>query len=139
MAMTRLALFIQFMNTRGLMYSNHLRMLLLAIAPTVTSNHRLKPNQSENMRLIISPTIHNEWQVRSIGDVIPSLNTIPWEERATIEVDAVTADEIRADCEFYIDPKAVDATIGERAAYRGLLKQINAAKIRASESKQKIT
>jgi hypothetical protein len=63
-----------------------------------------------------------EWQVRCIADVIPTLST--WTGAATLEVNAATAGEIASDCRFYIDPKAVDATGAERAAYRGLLRQI---------------
>jgi len=72
--------------------------------------------------LQISPAIANEWNVRCIGDVIPALST--WDGAAKLEVDAATANEIASDCRFYIDPKAIDATGAERAAYRGLLRQI---------------
>lgn len=79
------------------------------------------------MRLKITPTMRNEWQVRGITDVIPALAELPWEAEDTVEVDTATANEIRADCAWYIDPKAVDATAGERAAYRAMLRQIDAA------------
>ena len=79
------------------------------------------------MLLKISPSIRNEWQVRSIGDVIPALNSLPWGVRSVVHVDAQTAKEIHADCAFYIDPKAVDASVGERSAYRALMRQIDAA------------
>jgi hypothetical protein len=79
------------------------------------------------MLLKISTSIRNEWQVRAITDVIPSLAQIPWEMENVIFVDNTTAKEIRADCSFYLDPNAVDATVGERSAYRALMRQIDAA------------
>lgn len=79
------------------------------------------------MRLKITPTMRNEWQVRCITDMIPALAELPWESENAVEIDAGTANEIRADCAWYIDPKAVDATAGERAAYRAMLRQIDAA------------
>lgn len=79
------------------------------------------------MRLTITPAIRNEWMTRCISDVVPALADLPWETDPAIEVKPAVAAEIRADCVFYIDPKAVDATAGERAAYRALLKQIDAA------------
>ncbi len=84
------------------------------------------------MLLRISPSIRNEWQVRAITDVIPALEHLPWERENVIMVDDATAKQIRADCAHYIDPKAIEATIGERSAYRGLLRQIDSAKIAAS-------
>lgn len=78
-------------------------------------------------RLKLSPTMRNEWQVRGIGDVIPALDGYAGEE--AVLVDAAVLKEIAADCRFYIDPKAVDATAGERAAYRALLKQCEEAKL----------
>lgn len=74
-----------------------------------------------NLRL--SETIRNEWRVRCIGDVIPSLEGVCW-DKPIASVTETTAREILADCEFYADPKAVDATPGERAAYRALARQI---------------
>lgn len=88
---------------------------------TSKENNREKP-----MLLKISLSIRNEWQVRSIGDVIPALNSLPWKTESVIHVDAQTAKEIHADCAFYVDPKAVDASIGERSAYRALMRQIEA-------------
>lgn len=79
------------------------------------------------MRLAITPTIRNEWMSRCITDVVPALADLPWNTAPVIEVGPAVAAEIRADCAFYIDPKAVDATAGERSAYRALLKQIDAA------------
>ena len=79
------------------------------------------------MRLKITPAMRSEWQVRGITDVIPALAELPWEAENAVEVDAGTANEIRADCAWYINPKAVDATVGERAAYRALMRQIDAA------------
>lgn len=75
------------------------------------------------MRLRISPTIAAEWDTRCIGDVIPALADIDYSGGA-IEVSPEVAAEIADDCRFYIDPKAVDATGAERAAYRALLRQI---------------
>lgn len=79
------------------------------------------------MLLRISSSIWNEWQVRAITDVIPSLEHLPWECENVIRVDDATAKEIRADCAHYIDPKAIDATLGERSAYRALMRQIDSA------------
>ncbi len=79
------------------------------------------------MLLKITDALRNEWQVRSIGDVVPALNALPWETEAVIQVDTKTAREIHADCALYIDPKAVDASVGERAPYRALMRQIDAA------------
>jgi hypothetical protein len=76
-----------------------------------------------NMRLSISDSIVNEWQTRAISDVIPRLADIDFTNGA-IEVDDALAQEIAADCRWYIDPDAVEATVGERSAYRALLKQI---------------
>ena len=73
------------------------------------------------VKLLLSPAIRNEWESRCIGDVIPALRDYAG-ERAVL-VDRSTLAEIKADCEFYVDPKAVDAAPGERAAYRALLKQ----------------
>ena len=75
------------------------------------------------MRLRISPTIAAEWDARCIGDVIPALASVDYSD-GSIEVPIEVAIEIAADCRFYIDPKAVDATGAERAAYRALLRQI---------------
>lgn len=75
------------------------------------------------MRLRISPAMVAEWDARCIGDVIPALRDIDYQQ-GSIEVDLETAAEIAEDCKFYIDPKAVDATAGERAAYRALLRQM---------------
>jgi hypothetical protein len=76
------------------------------------------------MRLRISSAIASEWDTRCISDVIPALEGLDYHGGA-LEVSPETAAEIAADCAFYIDPKAVDATAGERAAYRALLRQIN--------------
>lgn len=71
----------------------------------------------------ISPTIRNEWHVRCIGDVIPSLNGVCW-DKPVISVTETTAREIANDCRFYADPNAIDATAAERRAYRAWLSQI---------------
>ena len=78
------------------------------------------------MKLSLSKVIVQEWQSRCIGDVIPTLRD--WRGSPTVVVDDKTAREIAEDCLWYADPKAVDATPGERAAYRGLLRQCQAAK-----------
>lgn len=72
--------------------------------------------------LKLSPTIQREWQSRCIADVIPALDG--YEGQPTVTVDDSTAAEIADDCRHYINPRAVDATSGERAAYRALLKQV---------------
>lgn len=79
-----------------------------------------------NVRLRISAAICAEWDSRCIGDVVPALAETDYHQQ-DIEVSEEVARQIAADCEFYIDPKAVDATAGERAAYRALLNQIRKA------------
>jgi hypothetical protein len=81
---------------------------------------------SRKVRLKLSAAIRNEWAVRCIGDVVPALASIDYDQ-PEIEVGELAAREIAADCRFYIDPQAVDATAGERSAYRALLQQIEAA------------
>lgn len=76
------------------------------------------------MKLRITPFITNEWSVRAIGDVIPALESALASTPGTIEVSGEVAEQIAADCEFYVDPKAIDATGAERAGYRALLRQI---------------
>lgn len=80
---------------------------------------------SIGVALKVSPTIQHEWMARSIGGVIPALDGYAGED--VVVVDHATAVEIAEDCEWYADPKAVDATPGERAAYRALAKQARAA------------
>lgn len=80
---------------------------------------------SIGIKLSLSPTIRREWQSRCIADVVPALDG--YEGQAAAMVDHTTALEIAKDCEWYADPKAVDATAGERAAYRALAKQIKEA------------
>ena len=77
------------------------------------------------VQINLSPTIQNEWQTRCIGDVVPALADYAGE--ASVLVDHAVLEEIKADCRFYINPKAVDATPGERSAYRALLKQCEVA------------
>jgi hypothetical protein len=74
------------------------------------------------VRLKLSPTIRAEWETRCIGDVIPALANYAGAE--CVEVTADTARAIAADCAHYVNPRAVDATLGERAAYRALLVQV---------------
>ncbi|WP_096697632.1 hypothetical protein [Polaromonas sp. AER18D-145] len=71
--------------------------------------------------------------MRGISDVIPALGAVDWTS-GQVKVSAEVAREIAADCEFYIDPKAVDATAGERAAYRGLLRQVREANSNQEEN-----
>ncbi len=73
--------------------------------------------------LHISPAIANEWNVRCIGDVIPALADQSI-EAGKLQVSEPVLREILADCKFMVDPKCVDASAAERAAYRGLLQQI---------------
>lgn len=76
--------------------------------------------------LKLSPTIQHEWAARGIGGVIPELDSIPLYQEVIVVTEACCR-EIMADCAFYMDPKAVDATIGERKAYRALMEQCAAA------------
>jgi hypothetical protein len=76
-----------------------------------------------NMRTLkLSPTIQREWHSRCIGDVIPGLTD--YRGQATVNVDDITAKEIADDCKHYINPRAIDASPAERAAYKALLKQV---------------
>lgn len=77
--------------------------------------------------LKLSPTIANEWLVRSIGSVIPQLDDYAIEPGRKIMVDRATLDEIIADCVFMADPKAVDASPAERRAYRAMRAQCEQA------------
>lgn len=75
------------------------------------------------MRTIkLSPAMQHEWNSRCIGDVIPGLSD--YSGQPTVTVDNDTAREIAADCRHYISPRAIDASPGERAAYRALLRQV---------------
>ncbi len=76
------------------------------------------------MKLKLSSGIRNEWAVRCIGDVIPSLADVDYEQ-PSIDVDVQTLKEIKADCEWYMDPKAVDATSNERAIYKRMIEKVN--------------
>lgn len=80
---------------------------------------------SVGIALKVPPTIRREWMTRCIADVIPALDGYGGE--AVVMVDHAVAAEIAGDCEFYADPKAVDATAGERAAYRAFGKQVRLA------------
>lgn len=79
--------------------------------------------EDQAVKLRLSAAIRNEWDVRCIGDVIPALASVDYSQ-PVIEVSEQTARAIADDCRFYMDPAAVDATLGERAAYRALLRQI---------------
>jgi hypothetical protein len=70
----------------------------------------------------LTPKIVNEWLTRCVGDYIPELES--WAGESVIQVDERTAVQIANDCIFYIGPHCVDATLGERASYRALLKQV---------------
>ena len=75
------------------------------------------------MRTIkLSPTMQHEWHSRCIGDVISGL--ADYNGQPTVTVDDDTAREIAADCRHYINPRAIDASPAERAAYRALMRQI---------------
>lgn len=75
--------------------------------------------------LNLSSTILNEWQVRCIGEVIPQLADVTYADKMTVSEECCK--EIAADCEFYLDPNGPETTVGERSAYRSLLKQCKAA------------
>lgn len=72
--------------------------------------------------LKITPTIANEWLVRSIGGVIPELDGYAIEPGRKIMVDRATVDQIIDGCKFMADPKAVDCSPAERRAYRAMLR-----------------
>lgn len=74
------------------------------------------------MKLRLSATMRREWEVRCIADVIPGLDG--WRGELELELDERTAGEIARDCRFYMDPRCIDASAGERAAYRALLRQV---------------
>jgi hypothetical protein len=76
--------------------------------------------------LKLTPTIRHEWASRSIGGVIPELDAMDL-NASMVEVSEPCCREIAADCEFYLHPYGPDTTIGERSAYRALLKQCKAA------------
>jgi hypothetical protein len=77
-------------------------------------------------RLKMSAKMRYEWQVRCIADVIPALADGAAWDVPTFATDRATVEAIAADCEHMADPRAVDASPGERAAYRGLLRQCRA-------------
>ena len=72
--------------------------------------------------LSLSPAMRHEWHSRCIGDAIQGL--AEYSGQPAVTVDESTAREIAADCRHYIDPRAIDASPAERAAYRALLRQI---------------
>lgn len=78
------------------------------------------------MKLTISKAIELEWDNRCISDVIPGLAGVDY-SASEIEVAPDVAREIVADCLHYENPRAVDATVGERSAYRALRRQIEKA------------
>lgn len=76
--------------------------------------------------LNLTPSIQNEWSVRSIGGTIPELDIeLPFP--STLQVSEECCREIIADCKFYLDPNGPDTTVGERSAYRALLAQCESA------------
>lgn len=79
-----------------------------------------------DMKLRISATMANEWAVRCIGDVIEGMPEFEY-SGGELNVSDDVAKQIAADCEYMIDRDGPDMTIGERSAYRALLKQIIAA------------
>ena len=76
-------------------------------------------------RLKMSAAIRNEWRVRNIADVVPSLDGAQW-DNTSFNTDYDTLCAIERDCLFMVDPAAIDLSAGERAAYRALLKQCEA-------------
>lgn len=72
--------------------------------------------------LKLSETIRNEWRVRNIAEVIPTLDGAQWDNE-TSRFDADTMRAIAADARWMMNPKHVDTHPGERAAYRALAKQ----------------
>lgn len=76
--------------------------------------------------LKLSPTIQHEWAARSIGGTIPELD-IAAPYPAVIQVSEQCCREIAEDCRFYLDPNGPETTVGERSAYRSLLKQCETA------------
>lgn len=77
--------------------------------------------------LKLTPTIANEWLVRSIGGVIPELDGYAIKPGRKIMVDRATVGQIIDDCKFMADPKAVDCSPAERRAYRAFLAQCERA------------
>jgi hypothetical protein len=76
----------------------------------------------KTITLKLSSTIQNEWASRSIGESIPELDIVlPYPP--VLKVSPQCAREITADCHFYLDPHGPETTVGERSAYRALLKQ----------------
>lgn len=76
--------------------------------------------------LKLSSTIQHEWEARSIGDTIPELD-ISERYPPVIKVSEQCCREIVADCRFALDPNGPETTVGERSAYRALLKQCETA------------
>jgi len=76
--------------------------------------------------LKLSATIQHEWAARSIGGSIPELD-IEGPYSSLIEVSEQCCLEIAADCRFNLDPNGPETTVGERSAYRALLKQCETA------------
>lgn len=74
--------------------------------------------------LRITPAIFNEWAVRCIGDVIPSLSI---DKPGVVAVTHETLKEILADCEFMLDANGPDLYPSERAAYKAMIKQCKLA------------
>jgi len=79
------------------------------------------------IHICISAKIRSEWQMRCIEDVISGLADVDWNSKPDFWVSHNLAMEIVADCEFYIDKQAIDATSYERKAYAALKKQIEKA------------
>jgi hypothetical protein len=81
----------------------------------------------KTISLKISSMVQNEWQVRCIGDVIPELVHLEEDYSPAIKVSEQCCREIADDCRFYLDPNGPETSVGERSAYRALLKQCEAA------------
>lgn len=82
---------------------------------------RQAPQAGVLRTLNISPCIQHEWQVRCIGDVIAGL--AHYGGGRCVAVDAATALEIVADCQFQADPQAIDHAPSTRRAYSALGQQ----------------
>lgn len=74
------------------------------------------------VRLKLSETMQHEWAARSIGGTIPELD-FAVSYPSVIEVSKDCCQQIADDCKFYLDPDGPETSIGERSAYRALLKQ----------------
>lgn len=84
------------------------------------------------VKLRLTREIQNLWMERDISATIPRLASVrcppmPLRIEVDIEIDIEMVKEIADDCRHMVDPNGPDMTIGERSAYRGLLRQCEAA------------